>query len=60
VNVPATHDMLMKADGSAGRERKKRRLAPQRGADAMMREDTGDGDDDGGARDDGALAHTRD
>jgi hypothetical protein len=47
--------MLMKADGSAGRERKKRRLAPQRGADAIMREETGDGDDDGAA-----AAHTRD
>ena len=62
MNVPATHDMLVIADGSAGRERMKRRLAAQRGAEAMMTEeigdDDGDGDDD--AREDGALVHTRD
>jgi hypothetical protein len=51
--------MLVKAEGRAGRERIKRRLEAQRGADAMMREETA-GDDDGNSRDDGALAQTRD
>ncbi len=58
-NVPATQNMSVKAEGRAGRERMKRRLAPQRGAAAMMREATAsEGEVD--AREGGELDHARD
>ena len=47
--------MLVVADGGEGSGRKKRRLDPQRGADATMRVSReGDGED----KDDGAFVHS--